>query len=217
MRVQDALRAALREQVGPAARGNGFRGSVPTWRASNTSGDWAIVNVQSSSWSTAESMRCVINLSVAPAPWLAWMEEWLGARYPKSVGESLGLYRARLHPTGAPAGADVWWEVNDQAGADAVVADMVHQLQISGWPTLTRLLEKGAMLDQVRAGDLGMMKRASFDVFFARAEALLIAEGGPSPALDRLLADATANTMATQRENAERFEAWVRQRSARKH
>ena len=175
------------------------------------------MNVQSSSYSTAESLRCVINVSVAPAPWLAWMRELLGARYPKSVGESLGLFRARLHPTGAPAGADVWWQVNDQAGAEAAVADMVHQLQIIGWPTVTRLLEDGAMLDQVRAGDLGMMKRASLGVFFARAEALLVADDGPSPALDRLLADATANTLAAQRDNAERFAAWLRRRAADHH
>ncbi|MBF0689075.1 MAG: hypothetical protein IR158_15075 [Cellulomonas sp.] len=50
----------------------------------------------------------MINLALAPAPWLDWVEETLGAGYPKSVGESLGLYRIRLHPTGAPAGADVW-------------------------------------------------------------------------------------------------------------
>lgn len=159
-------------------------------------------------------MSCVINLSVAPAPWLEWMKEALGAGYPKSVGESLGLYRARLHPTGAPAGADVWWEINSRAEAEAAATDMRHQLELNGWPTLTRLLEAGAMLEQVRTGDLGDMKRASLEVFFARAEALLASDDGLGPELDRLLADAFENTMDTQRDHAGRFEAWVRHRAA---
>jgi len=213
MTVQEALRAALREHVGPAARDHGFRGTAPTWRRCSPSGDWAVVNVQSSPWSTSESVRCVINLALAPAPWLDWMKESLGAGYPKSVGESLGLYRTRLHPTGAPAGADVWWEIDSAAQADAAATDMRHQLDRKGWPCLMRLLEEGAMLEQVRSGDLGLMKRASLGVFFSRAEALLVADDGPGPELDRLLAEAYANTMDTQRDHARRFETWVRQRA----
>ncbi|QZN86224.1 DUF4304 domain-containing protein [Cellulomonas sp. C5510] len=197
MTVQEALRAALREHVGPAARSHGFRGTAPTWRRCSPSGDWAIVNVQSSSWNTRESMSCVINVFVAPAPWLEWMKEALGAGYPRSVGGSLGLYGARLHPTGAPAGADVWWEINSQAEAEAAAMDMGHQLELNGWTTLTRLLEEEAMLEQVRTGGLSDMKRASHEVFFARAEALLVSEDGPGPGLDRLLAGAFENTMDT--------------------
>jgi hypothetical protein len=94
MTAQAALRAALRDIVGPAARAAGFKGSAPTWRSANSHGDWAVVNVQSSRGSTAESLRCVINLAVAPAPWLDWRRESLGS-LPKSVTESLGLWRDR--------------------------------------------------------------------------------------------------------------------------
>lgn len=61
MTAQAALRAALRDIVGPAARAAGFRGSGSTWRSATSRGDWAVMNVQSSSWSTAECVRCVIN------------------------------------------------------------------------------------------------------------------------------------------------------------
>lgn len=106
MTAQAALRAALRDIVAPAARAAGSKGSGSTWRTANSQGDWAVVNVQSSSWNTAECARCVINLAVAPAPWLDWIRERRGS-LPKSVSESLGLYRDRLHPAGTSPGADV--------------------------------------------------------------------------------------------------------------
>jgi hypothetical protein len=45
----------------------------------NALGDWAVVNVQSSAYSTSESLRCAINLAVAPTPWLAWQPQSLGS------------------------------------------------------------------------------------------------------------------------------------------
>ena len=88
MAAQDALKGALRDLLSSAARGHGDKGSAPTWRKSATSGDWAMVTVQSSSWSTAESLRCVVNLALAPEPWLRWEKENLGAGMPKSVSAS---------------------------------------------------------------------------------------------------------------------------------
>ncbi|MFJ6846470.1 DUF4304 domain-containing protein [Streptomyces griseoluteus] len=213
MPAQAALKAALRDIVGPAARTAGFKGSGSTWRLTNSQGDWAVVNVQSSSSSTARSVRCVVNLAVAPAPWLDWMRESLGS-LPKSINESLGLYRARLHPNGTPAGRDSWWEISSERDARAAAADMVVQLADHGWPTLTRLLDRQALLGSVRAGDLGHLESGRFDVFFARAEALLIAEGGPSARLDELLDHATTNAIPVQKANAEKFAAWVRSRAA---
>lgn len=213
MTAQAALRAALRDVVGPAARAAGFRGSGSTWRSANSQGDWAVVNVQSSSWNTAECARCVINLAVAPAPWLDWMRESLGS-LPKSVNESLGLYRDRLHPAGTPPGADVWWQISSDSNARLAADDMVVQLAEHGWPTLTRLLNRQTLVDSIRAGDLGHMK-GKHEVFFARAEAVLIAEDGPSARLDELLDRATANAIPAQQENAAKFAAWVRARAAR--
>jgi len=92
--------------------------------------------VQSSSWSTATSLRCVIDVAVAPAPWLDWMREWLGS-LPKSVHESLGLYRERLHPAGALAGVDGWWQVRSGKEARVAAAGMVVRLAGHGWPVIT--------------------------------------------------------------------------------
>jgi hypothetical protein len=104
--VQEALKVALREMLGPSARIHGFKGAAPTWRKSTVSDDWAVVNVQSSSFSSAEHLKCVLNLAVAPEPWLRWNRVKLGPGMPKAVTESLGLYRERLHPAGTVPGQD---------------------------------------------------------------------------------------------------------------
>lgn len=213
--AQEALKAALRDQLGPEARRHGYKGSPPNWRRASEAGDWAVVNVQSSSFSSAEHLPCVVNLGFAPEPWLRWMAEWIGPRMPKSVSESLGLYRERLHPEGTPAGTEGWWEVADEASARAAVADMITQLDRAGWQVLEDMFSRDAMMARLREGDLGMMKRSNFGVFFARAEALLLMDDGASDALESQLAYALSNVIPSQRENAERFDAWVRGQAGR--
>jgi hypothetical protein len=213
--AQDALKAALRDQLGPAARRHGYKGSPPNWRKSSAAGDWAVVNVQSSSFSSAEHLRCVVNLAFAPEPWLRWEAEKLGAGMPKSVSESLGLYRERLHPEGTPEGIDGWWDVTDDESARVAVTDMLTQLDQAGWPVLERMFSREAMMSRLHDGDLGMMKRSNFGVLFARAEALLLMDAGPSDALNSQLDYALSNVMPRQREHAERFDAWVRSEAAK--
>jgi hypothetical protein len=132
---------------------------------------------------------------------------------PKAVTEYLGLYRERLHPAGTPDGTDGWWDVSDPRSAVAAVTDMVTQLEAAGWPVLGRLLEAGGMLAQIRRGDLGGMTRANFGVFFARAEALLLMDQGPSEQLEACLCYALEHCGPAQRENAMQFDEWVRGQS----
>ena len=213
MTAQESLKRALRDVVGPVARTHGFKGSGPTWRKSNASGDWAVVNVQSSKWSTSQSLACVINVAVAPEPWLRWEREHLGNGMPKAVSQSLGLYSQRLHPTGTPEGPEGWWEVTDPESAVAAAQDMVVQLEAAGWLVLDRMLTEGGMLDQVRRGDLGFMKREYFDILFARAEALLLMDRGHSEALETRLRYALERCPDHSKEHAEKFDAWVREQS----
>jgi hypothetical protein len=213
--AQQALKAALRDLLGPAARSHGYRGSAPTWRKPSALGDWAIVNVQSSSWSTSENLRCVVNLGFVPEPWLRWQRNLLGAGMPKSVPDSLGLYRDRLHPAGTPEGTDGWWEVSDADSARLAVADMKVQLDRAGWPVLDRMFSREAMMERLHTGDLGILKSSSFGVLFARAEALLLMDAGPSEALELCLDYALEKAIPTQRENAEEFDAWVRAQSVK--
>src|SRR6478609_2428707 len=102
MTAQVGLRAGLKDVLAPALRAAGYKGSGITWRKANAHGDLAIVNVQSSMFSTATRLDCVVNLSLAPAPWIEWIDRDRPVR-PKSVHESYGMYRRRLHPSGAAA------------------------------------------------------------------------------------------------------------------
>ncbi len=212
--AQDALKGALRDVVAPHARSHGYKGTAPTWRKFNDAGDWAVVNVQSSSFSTSESLLCVINLAVAPEPWLRWRRERSGKAMPKSVTEYLGLYRQRLHPAGTPEDTDGWWEISDAESAVVAATDMIAQLEAAGWPLLDRMLQPGGMLQQVRSGDLGMVKQANFEVFFACAAALLLMDAGPSDELETNLHLALAGCMPSEREDAHEFDQWVRQQAS---
>lgn len=208
---------ALRDVLSPAARERGYRGSAPTWRKGTAAGDWAVVNVQSSKGSTSEGLACVVNLAFAPEPWLRWLRESLGAGWPKSIVESLGLYRQRLGPSGAPEARPGWWRVTDEASARTAVEDMVLQLDRAGWPVLEQMFSRDAMVARLADGDLGMSKRASQERFFHRAEALLAMVDGPSDALDAALARALAGVPEhdrAQRAHAERFDTWVRAQAA---
>jgi hypothetical protein len=136
---------------------------------------------------------------------------------PKSVTETLGLYRERLHPEGTAAGQDGWWEITDAASAVSAVEDMVVQLDVAGWPVIDRLLSPDGMLEQVRTGGLGHWNRSNAGVFLARAEALLLMDGGPSPALDERLQYALENCTPPQREHGVEFDAWVRDQANQVH
>lgn len=138
-----------------------------------------------------------------------------GAKLSPTISESRGLYRQRLHPSSDPTGVDVWWEVKDECSAFDAAHDMVARLEVDGWPLLTRLLASDGILGQLRSGDLGDMPRASNGVVFARAEALMLMDQGPSPALDEQLDLAIRGVMPTQAEDARHFDNWVREQALR--
>ena len=210
MSVRDDLRAAVRDALGPAARSHGFKGTSPTWRRTTPSGDWATVNLQSSGSSSASSVRCVLNTSVAPEPCLRWTRVQMGTAMPKAIPESMGLYQQRLSPPSTPDGTDGWWQVDSPRRVGRAVEEMRAQLERQGWPVLGRLLERDVMLDEVRRGDLGYWRKENVPGYFATAEALLLMDAGPSPALDEQLALVRATSTAAQAESTDRFVQWVR-------
>jgi hypothetical protein len=213
--AQQALKASLRDVLGPVARNHGYKGSAPNWRKSSPSGDWSVVNIQSSSASTAGKLRCVVNLAFAPEPWLRWQAEKLGAGMPKLFMEYLGLFRQRLHPEGTPEGTDAWWVVSDEESAHRAVTDMNAQLERAGWPVLEGMFSRDAMMARLRDDNLGWARRSNFEGYFASAEALLLMDAGPSAALESRLTSLESNATPGRRATVERFEAWVRAQAAK--
>lgn len=138
-----------------------------------------------------------------------------GAEMPKSVSESLGLFRGRLNPEGTPESQDDWWKVSDAESAHTAVADMIVQLDRAGWPVLEQMFTRDAFMARLQDGDLGMHRRSNSDVVFARAEALLLMDAGPSDALESRLSHALNNVTPYELEYAKRFDAWVRSEAAK--
>lgn len=185
--TQDHLKVALRAIVGPFLRGQGFKGSGATWRLTASNGDVAVLNVQSSQFSSVDDLRCVINMSIVPVPWWDWQRErmsYAGSAAPK---ERDGLWRERLHPAGAPTDFDVWWQMVDEQSSAEAALEMVSQLEHEGLPTLRQLLDRVALMASIRRADLGFLKGRPNRYSFDRALAMLLADDGPSPELDELL------------------------------
>lgn len=204
----------LRERVGPSLRRGGFTGSGRTWRATNSLGDVAVVSVQSSAFNSSDSLRCVINVALAPRPWREWMTAWTGTS-PKTVTYTAGLFRDRLHPAGTAAGVDGWWHITGSADAEPAAHDMIAQLESEGLPLLHDLLDRGRLLDTIRSGDLGFIEKRSSPAYFVSAEAVLLADYGSSTELDQVLELARSCTATSQQQDAHEFEAWARQQAAR--
>jgi len=205
----------LRDQVGPALRLHGFKGSGTTWRLANPAGDVAIVNVQSSRYSSREEVTCVINLAVVPEPW------WAIKTVENSTGRSSmpkdydGLFHDRLHPQHEPGTGEAWWHITAAATARAVAADMVQQLESEGVPVLTRMLDRAHLIAAIREGDLGFLKGELNRAFFDHALAVMLSDDGPSAELDNLLQKIETTAAGTQRETSTRRTVdWIHQRAA---
>jgi hypothetical protein len=180
----------------------------------NEAGDVAIVNVQSKSTSTASDVRCVVNFGVAPEPWLRYEAHILGARMPKQVGASLTLWGDRLS---APStnGSELWWRVTDETSAAAVTAEILGSLDARVLQQLDLLLDRRNFLSSVRAGDLGFFQRREVLVgMFARAEALLLMDDGPSSRLSALVEQMEATANPFQQKSTHAAIAWIRNQAA---
>ncbi len=174
----------------------------------------AIVNVQSSAYSTSSHVRCIVNMAVVPEP----AQRWLASRpysKPRQVHYSEGIYQDRLRPTGTDDLVEVWWDVYDTASAGVAIADMLSQLHAHAWDRLDTLLSQDALLSAAIAGDLGFLKRRNGNEFsFAKAQALLLMDAGPSDALNAALESLRRSAIPPSRAYAESFEEWVHHQAA---
>lgn len=105
------------------------------------SGDCAVVNLQSSMGSSRSEVLFVANLAVIPVPWWEW--QGFGSLPIRSAKEYHGLWRERLHPE-----SDNWW--------------VVQLLDNRGISTLRRLLNRDALVETIRAGNLGVRQGSCY-------------------------------------------------------
>ncbi|HCT75294.1 MAG TPA: hypothetical protein DGT23_01600 [Micromonosporaceae bacterium] len=210
----DLYKAMLRDQVGPALRVHGFRGSSKLWiKVDAGSGDYAIVQAQSSTASLASEVRFAINLAVVPVPWWQWQQERFGSKTPREYD---GLWHARLTPhlSSGKRGGDRWWQLSDAASADACGREVIALLAEVGLPWLGRLLHRPTLIDLARQHDPAIsepIKEVALPV--------LLSDEGPSPELDDALQQLQTVVDANPRLDRAAFDGlaqWIRDRASSK-
>ncbi|WP_141399181.1 DUF4304 domain-containing protein [Curtobacterium sp. 'Ferrero'] len=158
MGVPRYLRDALRDVVGPAVRAHGYCGTSPTWRKTSDLGDVSVITVQSSAWNSADSGSCVVNLGVAPRPWLD-RELLAGDSAPgrrDRPGASECLWWCRVHPqTSIDPHREQWWCYHDEPSAQQVAEAIVTALESTWFATLDALLVPDEFRRRLLAGDPG--------------------------------------------------------------
>lgn len=91
---------------------------------------------------------------------------------------------------------------------------MVVQLEADGLPTLLNLLHRENMLAAVRAQDLGFFKGSELEVFFKRAEAVLIADRKADARTGRIPGLHPHQVYPEAETHAKMFTVWVRMQAS---
>ncbi len=205
--AQESLRGVLRDRLGPVLRAAGFKGSAPTWTLSSPNGDRAVVNVQSSDFSSKNEALFTVNLSIVPNAWWRRRNHQLRKNESRAVKEYDGLWRDRLRARHQQAAnRPEWWSVTDDAAAQRAVDDVVGQMENGVLAQLRQLLEPGAILAAARSGHLG---HASFDT--RGALAVLLTENDPGDELPDLLTDLETEEDARLRSTFRPLTEWCRE------
>jgi hypothetical protein len=211
--ARELLRTEVKTALAPELRRVGFAGSQGTWVLRAPNQDCAVVNLQSSQFSTADDLRCVLNLALIAAPWWDWLQALNPERSYRAPKQQHGLWRRRLHAGQGPADPSGWWAISDANTAHLAVADMVEQLRSrDGLPLLLPLLDRAVLLDLLRSipPAFGTAEIGAAD----RALAVVLADAGPSEELDEVLDRIRQRTSDATEPVDAAFRAWARRRAA---
>jgi hypothetical protein len=212
--AQDELKFALRTLVGPWLRSRGFKGSGTTWRLRSDRDDFAIVNVQTSQFSTREELICAVNLAVAPEPWLAWeafrtrpgIDPKYLLRTDPIKPHAEGIWSGRLLPSANTSGSQ-WWTISDSTSATAAAVDMIRRLELWGLPHMMRLMDRDTITQMVRDAE-----GSGFGFNRNLTLAVLLSDQGTSPNLDTALAAVEADAVNINAHSRAELLQWSRLR-----
>jgi hypothetical protein len=140
MRAQEAFASMMRQQVAPALRDLGLKGSgqvfsIPSDRY------WALIGFQKSVGSTSEAVKFTVNLQVVSRDDWAKASEaqrWRGAKPKANVRPGLpGAWGERIGAL-MPSGNDHWWWVEPDRPTEQVADEVVAALRDHGLPVMKR-------------------------------------------------------------------------------
>jgi hypothetical protein len=208
--AQAAFTEMSARQVAPMLRSKGFRGSTGTWTRTSADGDCAIVNLQKSKWNTAYEVAFTVNLSLVPKPWFEWQQNEYGLGASAKPREEHGLWRERLKPSAGLSEDGHFWLIRDAASASACGADVTAQLESTGLPRLTRLLDRDTLLGAIRAEDFGYTKMSGLMPL-----ALVLSDYGPGAELDATIKGLGSDPKWQHWKLKDDFVTWVHERAER--
>jgi hypothetical protein len=134
--AQERFAAMLRDDVAPALRGLGLKGSGQAYTLPSET-HWALIGFQKFSWSNADRVEFTLNLTVARKDeWAAAYEErpHIGARPKPNVGGG-PAWSERIGGL-MPDGDEVRWAVEVDEAVEPVVGDVVGAIRDHALPAM---------------------------------------------------------------------------------
>jgi hypothetical protein len=135
--AQDLFKLMLRDEVAPALRASGLKGSGQRFELPSES-HWALLGFQKSAWSDRQRLTFTVNLTVvARSVWTNGRRRW--SQLPEQPGPNwalppmmesafdTGYWHARIGEL-MPGNLDRWWEVNATPDSGAVAAEVVEAI-----------------------------------------------------------------------------------------
>ena len=131
--AQDQYKRMLRQEIAPALRSLGMKGSSGNFVLPDAD-QYLLVGFQSSRSNTAEAVRFTVNLAViSKSAWKQGWRPWWG-RPSATVQGPVGTY-LRLGEL-MPQHDDVWWELSPGTDTAQLAAEVVQAVQQFGLPRL---------------------------------------------------------------------------------
>ena len=135
--AQEVYRRLLRDEVAPALRSVGLRGSAGRFAVPSTT-HWVQLAFQKSQWSERDSVEFTVNTSViardawssmvAHDPWLGKDPSPTSSIGPPAVQSRIGSLR--------PGGGDHWWELTTGGPVEPILDDVMRDLFCLALPWL---------------------------------------------------------------------------------
>lgn len=215
--VATQLEPVLKEFVTPVMKAAGFRKSGKTYRLGPARGDQALVNFQSTLMDFGSTTAFYVNVAVVSRARFEFHNLDTPAGIDREPTVAWGLLRDRLWPPSdveirrpetSPFRSEIWGFGNDDEDrARRCGQQLAAELGETWLPWLTRMLDRPTLRQFLRdpASEVPTMTLTG-----PWADAFLLLDDGPSPALDQALAEMKTAGL----EVADEFLPWATERAA---
>ena len=131
VKAQEAFTVMMREQIAPALRSLGLKGSGQSYSIPSES-HWALVGFQKSGASSAGAVKFTVNLQVQPRDaWERAYQErsWIGAKpSPNTLAGVEGGWWSRIGQL-LPDGEDRWWWIEPDRPTEPVADEVIAAIR----------------------------------------------------------------------------------------